>query len=97
MFMLVCYDVVENRTELFRKTLGRWLHWTQNSVFSGEIDEAQKIILLSALREITRKEDSLLIFEAKNRRNVKCCQLEPTDQGFRQRPVGQFVGDDVVL
>ncbi|SUY64384.1 CRISPR-associated endoribonuclease Cas2 [Clostridium sporogenes] len=39
MFVILTYDIEEKRINRVRKTLKKYLVWTQNSVFEGEITE----------------------------------------------------------
>ena len=42
MFVIVTYDIVEgNHLNKTRKVLKKYLTWTQNSVFEGEISESK--------------------------------------------------------
>lgn len=41
MYVIVAYDTATERNPQILKALRRWLHWTQRSVFEGELTEAQ--------------------------------------------------------
>lgn len=41
MFVILTYDVGEKRVNRVRKTLKKYLTWTQNSVFEGQITDAK--------------------------------------------------------
>jgi CRISPR-associated protein Cas2 len=72
MFVIITYDVQEKRVNKVRKLLKKYLKWTQNSVFEGEITEGK---LNKCLSEISNKVDisydSIYIYEVKNPRSIK--------------------------
>ncbi|GAA3659302.1 CRISPR-associated endonuclease Cas2 [Asaccharospora irregularis] len=73
MFVIVAYDIVEqkllNRT---RRILKKYLTWTQNSVFEGEITEGKLHKCISEVEKVINKdEDSLYIYEVKNPKNIR--------------------------
>ena len=73
MFVIVTYDIVEgkplNRT---RKILKKYLTWTQNSVFEGEISEGKLHKCMSEIENIIDKSiDSIYVYEIKNPKNIE--------------------------
>ena len=73
MFVIVTYDIVEgkllNRT---RKILKKYLTWTQNSVFEGEITESKLHKCMSEIESvIDKKIDSIYVYEIKNPKNIE--------------------------
>jgi len=69
MYLLVVYDVEVARVTKVHKLLKRYLHWVQNSVFEGELSEAQIETLKTGLRRLLAEEsDSVLIYTARDRR-----------------------------
>ena len=69
MYILIVYDVDVKRVGKVHKFLKRYLHWVQNSVFEGELTEAQIEALKSGLSKIIdRTLDSVLMFVARERR-----------------------------
>lgn len=38
-FVIITYDIEETRVNKIRKILKKYLYWSQNSVFEGEITE----------------------------------------------------------
>lgn len=69
MYILIVYDVDVKRVSKVHKFLKRYLHWVQNSVFEGELTEAQIESLKSGLcKIIDRAADSVLMFIARERR-----------------------------
>ena len=69
MYVLVVYDVKEKRVVKVHKFLKRHLHWVQNSVFEGELTEAQIEAVKSGLQRIIESDmDSVLMYTARDRR-----------------------------
>jgi CRISPR-associated protein Cas2 len=69
MYVLLVYDVEVARVSKVHKFLKRHLHWVQNSVFEGELTEAQLEAVKAGLRRLTSDEaDSVLIYTAREHR-----------------------------
>ena len=63
MFVILVYDIGERRVQKVLKTARKYLYWVQNSVFEGEISEANFVKLKSELsRKIDKEEDSVLFY-----------------------------------
>jgi len=63
MFVILVYDVEQKRVAKVLKTCRKYLYWVQNSVFEGEITEANLIKLKSELMGIIDEEkDSIIIY-----------------------------------
>ncbi len=72
MFVILTYDVEERRVNRVRKTLKKYLIWTQNSVFEGEITEGKLNKCLAEVNKtLDRSVDSLYIYIIKNSNNIK--------------------------
>lgn len=72
MYVLVVYDVSVERVSKVHKCLKRFLHWRQNSVFEGELTEAQIENLKNDLSKIIEnKTDSVLFYIARNEKWLK--------------------------
>lgn len=72
MFVILTYDVGEKRVNRVRKTLKKYLIWTQNSVFEGEISEAKLHKCLADVnKHIDKSEDSLYVYRVGNPNNIK--------------------------
>lgn len=72
MYILLVYDVEVGRVSKVHKLLKRYLHWVQNSVFEGELTEAQIIELKSRLEKLVDETaDSVLIYTARDKRWLK--------------------------
>jgi CRISPR-associated protein Cas2 len=57
----------EKRVGKMLKLCRRYLHWIQNSVFEGELGEAQLKMLLAEAKELMDpEEDSLIVFKSRD-------------------------------
>ncbi|SQB33600.1 CRISPR-associated endonuclease Cas2 [Clostridium cochlearium] len=71
MFVILTYDVEEKRVNRVRKLLKKYLTWTQNSVFEGEITEGKLHKCLCEIDKIVnRNSDSVYIYIVKNSKNI---------------------------
>lgn len=69
MFIILVYDANEKRVQKFHKVCKKYLTWVQNSVFEGEISEAQYRMLIDELKEIMEeKEDSVLVYKFRTKK-----------------------------
>lgn len=72
MFVIITYDACEKRVNRVRKTLKKYLTWTQNSVFEGEITEGKlKKCLADVNKSLDNNEDSLYVYMVKNAKNIE--------------------------
>ena len=98
MYMLMTYDVNAKRTEKFKKLLRGYLNHDQNSVFSGDISEAEAIELRSRLSQLMIPADKLTEITAKNRKNVEVMHLKkPKKGGMKREPIEDHRRDFGVL
>lgn len=63
MYVILVYDISEERVAKVLKTCRKYLTWVQNSVFEGEISESDMIKLKDELSEIIEEEDSITIYK----------------------------------
>jgi len=71
MYVIIVYDVEENRVSKVCKFLRLYLHWIQNSVFEGNITESELKKIKRELKSIIDKNyDSILIFRMRDERYV---------------------------
>lgn len=78
MYLILVYDVGQKRVGKVCKTLRRRLTWVQNSVFEGEITEAEFARVQDDLAKIVNPaEDSVLFY----------CIRNP--KGWEKRVMGQ--------
>lgn len=69
MYVLLVYDVEVKRVGRVHKFLKRHLNWVQNSVFEGELTDAQIEEVRVGLNRVLDKEtDSVLIYTAREER-----------------------------
>ncbi len=69
MYVLLVYDVEVARVTKVHKFLKRHLHWVQNSVFEGELTEAQVEAVKAGLRRLLSADaDSVLLYTAREQR-----------------------------
>ena len=67
MFIIIVYDVAEERVAKVNKFLKRYLHWIQNSVFQGYISKSLFEEIKNGLREIIDLDyDAVYFFTARN-------------------------------
>lgn len=82
MYVIAVYDVREKRVAKCLKTFRRYLVWVQNSVFEGELSEAQLKRLQAELgRFLDWDEDSVLFY------------LSTTRHYTERRELGRKKGD----
>ncbi|MDO7886918.1 CRISPR-associated endonuclease Cas2 [Hymenobacter cheonanensis] len=87
MYVILVYDVKQQRVGKLLKLCRRYLHWIQNSVFEGEISEAKlQELLLKAASFLDQKEDSILIFRSRTEQ-----WLEKQVWGHERSPLGSFL------
>ena len=69
MYVILVYDIEEERVNKVCKYLRRYLNWTQNSVFEGEITPARLEKLKVGLKKIMDEEmDSVYIYKLREER-----------------------------
>ena len=67
MYCIITYDIAIERIDSVRITIKQYLNWIQNSVFEGEISEANLVELKSKISHLVNMdEDSVLIFTINN-------------------------------
>lgn len=64
MFVILYYDVGEKRCSKMLKKCRQYLNWVQNSVFEGDITQAQIVRLMSEINKIIneKENDSVIIY-----------------------------------
>ena len=73
MFVILYYDVNEKRCGKMLKTCRKYLQWVQNSVFEGEIGEANYEKLVYEIEKIIKKDegDSVIIYKFRQMKYYK--------------------------
>jgi CRISPR-associated protein Cas2 len=63
MYVIVIYDVNAKRCTKLHKYLKKHLNWIQNSVFEGEITDAQFVIIKNEVKKkINKEKDSVMFY-----------------------------------
>lgn len=66
MYVIITYDVAEKRVNKVCKKLRKYLYWSQNSVFEGEITEGKLQKCLQEIKKVINlEEDSIYIYKIK--------------------------------
>ncbi|HET9505435.1 MAG TPA: CRISPR-associated endonuclease Cas2 [Hymenobacter sp.] len=66
MYVILVYDMKQQRVGRMLKLCRRYLHWIQNSVFEGDISEVKLTELLTKARAIMDEdEDSIILFKSR--------------------------------
>ena len=72
MYVIVAYDVNVERVNRVKKFLRRYLNWVQNSLFEGELSEADLEEVKMGLKGIIdEEEDMIVIYRLRNERAMK--------------------------
>ncbi|MEM3772025.1 MAG: CRISPR-associated endonuclease Cas2 [Candidatus Micrarchaeia archaeon] len=62
MYVILVYDIKEDRVNKVLKCCRKYLNWIQNSVFEGEITEAKLEKLKSELKGIIKLDEDAIMF-----------------------------------
>lgn len=65
MYIIAMYDIGEKRVAKMLKLCRQYLNWIQNSVFEGELSQAQLESLKSEAKQIMQDEDSFILFKSR--------------------------------
>lgn len=82
MYLILVYDVVPKRGAKLLKYLRRHINWVQNSVFEGEVTEAELEIIIKGIKEIINlQKDSVIYytFDSQNYHTRKVIGLEKNE------------------
>ncbi|RKQ88679.1 CRISPR-associated endonuclease Cas2 [Brockia lithotrophica] len=72
MYVIIVYDIEQERVAKVCQYLRRFLYWAQNSVFEGELSEAQLVKVKSGLSKlIDPQRDSVYIYQLPGKKLVK--------------------------
>lgn len=72
MYVIVVYDVGVKRVNKVKKLLRQYLIWIQNSVFEGELTEAELMHLKNEIKQIVeKKKDAVHIYRVKSEKYLK--------------------------
>lgn len=71
-YLIVTYDIAEERVNKVRKILKKYFMWVQNSVFEGDITKGKLEKCRRELLKITNEEkDSIYFYSLENRLNYR--------------------------
>lgn len=71
-YIVIVYDVAQERVAKICQFLRRYLNWIQNSVFEGDITESNVEKIKTGIKTLTNKDkDSVIIYTISNRKLVK--------------------------
>jgi CRISPR-associated protein Cas2 len=73
MFVILYYDIAQGRCQKSLKICRKYLTWVQNSVFEGEISEADLEALVHELNNLIKpdKEDSVIIYTFRTKKYIE--------------------------
>ncbi len=70
MYLIITYDIGEDRVNKVRKILKKYFMWVQNSVFEGDITEGKLAKCKIELQKVIKDdEDSIYFYSLENRLN----------------------------
>jgi CRISPR-associated protein Cas2 len=71
MYVIMVYDVTEDKVSKVLKTARKYLNWIQNSVLEGEITEAKLFQLKKEISDIIEKDkDSVIFYVLPTKKNM---------------------------
>jgi len=84
MYVIIVYDIEEDRVDRVNKILKRFLNWRQNSVFEGELTNSQLEELNQEIAlVIDPSEDSVLIYKLANKNDFETIVLGKDKKSYR--------------
>jgi len=71
-YLIITYDIGEERVNKIRKILKKYFMWVQNSVFEGDITKGKLEQCMRELMEVIDEDrDSVYFYSLENRLNYK--------------------------
>ncbi len=69
MYVIIVYDVGEERVNKVRIYLKQYLNWVQNSVLEGELTEPEYLKIMNGLRDVIDESlDNIICYKSKDRK-----------------------------
>ena len=69
MYVIIVYDVGEERVNKVRIYLKQYLNWVQNSVLEGELTEPEYLKIMNGLRDVIDESlDNVICYKSKDRK-----------------------------
>ncbi len=81
MFVIVAYDISVKRVNKVLKIGRRYLSWTQNSLFEGELTKAQLAKLKAELKKVIKEDEDSVIFYLVRRQQYMERQVMGKEKG----------------
>ncbi len=76
LYVIIVYDVGEERVNKVRIYLKQYLNWVQNSVLEGELTESEYRKIMSGLREIINESlDHVICYKSRDRRYLNVDEI----------------------
>ncbi|MEM1536064.1 MAG: CRISPR-associated endonuclease Cas2 [Candidatus Pacearchaeota archaeon] len=63
MYIIVVYDVAQERVNKVCQFLRQYLNWIQNSAFEGEVNESTLEKIKIGIKKLIKEKDSIIIFK----------------------------------
>ncbi len=72
MYVIIAYDINEERVAKVNRYLKRFLHWIQNSLFEGELTQSQMERIKVEIKDlINEDEDTVRIYIVRNKHQIE--------------------------
>ena len=69
MYVIIVYDIGEERVNKVRIYLKQYLNWVQNSVLEGELTEPEYMKIMNGLRDVIDESlDNVICYKSRDRR-----------------------------
>ena len=81
MYVIVAYDVSVERVNRVKKFLRKYLTWIQNSLFEGEVSEADLEEIKMGLKEIIDEEEDMIVIYRFRARNAMRREVMGVEKG----------------
>lgn len=82
-YVILVYDVSEERVSRVNKFLKRYLIWIQNSVFEGDIRESSLEKLKKDLKKIINATDRIIIYQLKSESYIERIKIGDQEQDIK--------------
>ena len=82
-YVILVYDVSEERVSRVNKFLKRYLIWIQNSVFEGDIRESSLEKLKKDLKKIINPADRIIIYQLKSESYIERIKIGDQEQDIK--------------
>lgn len=83
-YVIAVYDIEQKRVGKMLRLFRRYLTWVQNSVFEGDLTEAQLAALRTSAEALMEAGDSVLFYRLRDERYAERIVMG-TERGHRSR------------